>query len=489
MRDCQKCGSSLEENATYCINCGTPLNKEEQYKSGNQDVAQSPDPQAPQKQRTRKNKILLVSGLITIILLIGIHFLFQNLFSTKRMIESFEQALIDGNVKTVASLLSYEDEDLEISETAVAGFVKFYQENPEAIDSTVSDLKKQLETLKHSSEQHHTTIDGMVYLKKEGSILFHDQYKLVVPSVHLEISTNYQGTVLFVNEVEVGKAKFDNSSREYGPFVPGIHTIKGTLKTDYVDLSAEREVLIDGKSKKVEVDLHLNGDEVTFDLGDYEGVATLFINGIEIDKNLVEDPTFGPIKIDGSVSFSIGAELPWGTVKTEEAPIDSKNINVEFLNKDVKNNMMKTIHTFNSERILVRTSADGSKITTATEQLKNELISQAEQDRESNYVYTAKHFSTTFDLDSFDLEYKPVKDVWYAYASAKPVFLRDYYKKGQDANGLVRVEEGYDYVLIYDEVQGKWLVDEESESEKFNDKNAQILTVEEPIQLTSEWAK
>ena len=51
---------------------------------------------------------------------------------------------------------------------------------------------------------------------------------------------------------------------------------------------------------------------------------------------------------------------------------------------------METIHTFNSERFLVRTSADGSKLTTATEEVKNELLALAEYDQERNYVLRVK---------------------------------------------------------------------------------------------------
>lgn len=506
MRFCQECGSQLQEVAAYCNHCGTiqkinsipveindrvvmveqisePTSQGVPHVGG---VHHTAPPTSPKQPLSKKKKIFLYSGLLAIILLIGLHFVLLNYFSPKRMIENFEQALIDGNAKTIANLLSSDDEKLKINEVEVKSFVKYYQEYPEEINTTVSDLKNQLQQIENSS-QPTSHMNRLVFLKKEGQFLFYDQYKLVIPGVYIEISTNYQDTALYVDEQEVGKAEFDDFSQIYGPFIPGIHTVEAKLKTDYVDLSMDKEVIIDG-SENVAVNVFLDGDEVVFNLGNFDGMATLFINGKEIDKDFVEDPTFGPILVDGSMSFSVEAELPWGTVKTEESPIDEQNINVSFINEDLKKSLMTTVHTFNSERVLVRTSADGSKLTTATEEIKNDLIFIAEYDKERSYALKVKHKSTAFDLDSFGLEYAPSEDVWYAYVSAKPLWESDYYNIEQGANGLKVETEAYDYVLMYDEVQGKWLVDSESYSAFFNEENVKEIEVENPIQVTSKWA-
>lgn len=491
MKHCQKCGSQIQEGTVICSECGTPLNEATSAKQSNNGVHNSV-PVAPRNHlMTKKTKILLFSCLFTIILLIGLHLFLQNLYSPNVLIKNFEQALIDGDVKFVANLLTPDNDKLKINEEAVRGFVKYFKENPDNIRSTVSSLEEQLKILEHQNpkQEKDTTHTGMVYLDKDGKFLLYERYKLVVNSVYIEMSTNYQDTILTVDDKEVGKADSDKFSKKYGPFVPGIHTVKASLKTDYVDLSTEKEILLDGDSKNVPVHLYLDGDSVTFDLGDYDGHAKLFINGTDIGQDLVEDSTFGPILIDGSMSFSVEAELPWGTVKTDELPIDSEYIKVNFINESLRKKLMETIHTFNSERFLVRTSADGSKLTTATEEVKNELLALAEYDQERNYVLRVKHVSTTFDLDSFDLEYVPLEDRWYAYVTAKPIWESEYYKKNYGSVGLKENAEVYHYALIYHAVRGKWLIDTESYSESFNNENTKELTVEEPVQYISGWAK
>ena len=78
------------------------------------------------------------------------------------MIKNFEQALIDGDVKFVANLLTPDNDKLKINEEAVRGFVKYFKENPDNIRSTVSSLEEQLKILEHQNpkQEKDTTHKG-----------------------------------------------------------------------------------------------------------------------------------------------------------------------------------------------------------------------------------------------------------------------------------------------------------------------------------------
>ncbi|WP_449537897.1 zinc ribbon domain-containing protein [Ferdinandcohnia sp. Marseille-Q9671] len=491
MKFCKECGKELKENASFCNECGTPLVQT----NGNQPTTTTVQ-SVPKKPMSKKAKRAWIIGIVALIILFGVHKLVDSLMSKDRLIDKFETALIEKDAKQVANLLTSNDKKLEINEKSIAGLMKYFKENPDQVQETIATLEAQSRLVDNADKEGKSLVDlfadglseyGLVTLKQDGKFLFYDKFQLNIASVYLTLETNYKDTVLSVDGKEVGTADKPDYEATYGPFLPGYHTISGKLKTDFVDLEQKEDIFLNGYDNKEHATLYLDAEEVTVELppmGMTEFAAKLFINGKDVGVNLYENPTFGPVLTDGSMTLSVEADAPWGTVKTEEIPIDDDYLDITYINDELKNTLMDTVHLYLQEWTTAYTSVDNSAITTAVQGVKDEVIEEANENKEQEYALEAQYLGVDFDLDSFSL-YNP-DGAWQATVSVLEHWNRDYFYKGDE----VELEEDSDarvFYLIYDETQGKWLVSGSDYSWGFDEDNIKEYTIKEPKSLVSTW--
>lgn len=433
-------------------------------------------------------------GVLALFLII--HFIAVSVFSPARLIDKFETAIQSEDSKALANLLKSDDKKLKIDDQSVKGLLAYYKKNPDEVSGTVKTLKTQLQwykkNRKNSSELGELASDlissvNIVNLEKDGKFLFYDKYRLTVPAVYLVIETNYKDTELRVDGKKVGRADQPDFEGTFGPFVPGYHQLKAVLKNDYLDLSSEKEVLLDGSSTKETVSLHIDAEEATFYLPNEgsEGMVKLYINGKDTGINLLQNPTFGPVLLDGSMTYRIEAELPWGVVKTEDFPIEDTGIDVDYLTPELQDDLMETVHNFIQEKIVAYVNADKEKITTATDEVKDYVLQEAETDKEWGNALRIKYLSTQFDLDSFQLIYDGTQ--WVGYLQAESFFLRDKFAVGGEPEMNEESDEQF-FQLVFDENRGKWLVSNFGYAWYFGGEHTKELKAEEPKEYTSVWA-
>ena len=337
MRFCKNCGNELKEHAQFCKACGTPVN-------GQKNVEASQSRSLPDKKpMSPKKKGWIIAGVTAAVLLFGAYKIGESLLSKERLINNFEEALIAQDAKAVAELLHSEDKQLEINKDSIKAFMKYYKENPDEIKMTIKSLQDQSKRIdvQQSSDYHdpyleYDNYDDMVNLDQEGKFLFYDKYQLKVESVYLKVRTNYKGTELLINNKKVGTTERTDSEKKFGPYVPGIHDIEAKLKTDYVDLVVDESVMAFG-GERPSVDLYLDGQNIYFEssLGEEADLkGKLYINDKDVGLDPFQNNKFGPVLTDGSMKFAVEAELPWGTIKTNEKEIDSDNVEINLGSHD-----------------------------------------------------------------------------------------------------------------------------------------------------------
>lgn len=488
MKFCKECGNQLSHTATFCKECGTPVNGEKSSQPATSVQTDIPEqttapvqPAVPRKPMSKKTKIMLISGIAAVILLFGAHKIVESLMSKERLIEKFETALHEKDAAALADILTSNDKKLDINKNTVKGFIAYFEENPNEEQEIIAALEAQAKAYDQTKEENPNLLDELfeefltyspVTLEQDGKFLFYEKYEININGVYLTIETNYKDTLLSLDGEELATTTEPNYSGIFGPFVPGIHTLKGTLKTDFVDLKEEKEIFLDGYGTEQSVGLYLDAEEVTVYLPDAEyltGKAKLFINGKDVGVNVLENQTFGPVLTDGSMTVQVEAEFPWGKVKTKEVPIDDDHIELSYDLEDVKTTAMNTVHKYVAEYVKVMTSADESVLTTVTSNMKEELVSRANGMKEDEIIIKAEYLGTDFDLDSFYLEFD---DTWKLRLSAQSKLNETSYYADEEETEMEETTWHQIYYLSYVPDQSKWLIYAHDDSwYSFNDEN------------------
>lgn len=494
MKYCKECGKQLKEGAQFCGECGTSFSS-----SQKQDLSTRVTNSIKPKPMDKKTKRILAAAGAALLILFGGYKAGEALTSQNRLIEKFEQALLEKDEKAISKLLTSNDKKLEINEKSVSGFIAYIEKNPDSIEEIIQGLESQAKLLEQQNSANKDEIqamaegffsNNMANLEKDGKILFYDKYEINIPSVYLNLSTNYKDTELFVNGRKVGKSSSGDFEKTYGPYLPGIYKIEAKLKTDFVELTTEDEVLLSGFDNKESIGLYLEGEDVTvyFDGDDTTRLkGKLFINGEDVGVNPFKEPAFGPVLTDGSMNLEVEAELPWGKIKTAKIPIDNNGIQINLANnEDVQKILMDTVVSGAKERLEAYTSGDIEKYSAASPSEKKSLQGEVDEAKEYDISFKGKYLGSAFDLNSFSIY--PEEGKWKAQLSVNEKYQYDEYYADETPD-LQNSEEYLSYTLVFDDKTEKWLIDSRYSAWSFNDEHIKEFKEKNPKEYATKWGK
>ncbi|MEH7745006.1 hypothetical protein V7659_08110, partial [Neobacillus drentensis] len=130
------------------------------------------------------------------------------------------------------------------------------------------------------------------------------------------ISTNYDGTEIYINKKRVGKIN-RGEGKTFGPYLIGEYKLKALYKGKYATL--DKEEVIDPKninSKEIEVKVTL--PENYLSIYSDENEAYLFVNGKNTNQRIGEIDQFGPVVFDGSITIHAETEINGNVIKSNE---------------------------------------------------------------------------------------------------------------------------------------------------------------------------
>ncbi len=477
----------MNEGATFCKECGTSVT--------NQSARAASPPTPPAKPMNPKTKKLVLAGVIFLGVLIGGYKIGENLTSKDRIIEKVETVLIEKDKDKLADLLVSTDKKLKVDKDSLEGLMKYLNENPDKVQEIVETLKEQskyydkIKNNSKSSQQYieDTMSSGLFNLHRNGKTLFYDKYEITIKPTYLSLSTNYQNTILMVNGKEVAKANQPDYSKTVGPFLPGYYTVEAKLKNDFVTLKNKEEILV-GEEDKQEVNLYLDGEEVTIysDIEDDSISGKVLLNGKELKINPFALEPFGPVVTDGSLSMQVIANLPWGEMKSGEFVIDDESIEFDLAGDETfQQTIMDTLVTNAREWIVAYTSGDATKMTTNSLENTQRLAESISSAKEDGTYFKGTYNGTSFDLDSLSL-YKE-DDQWRASIDVTEFYNSDFYY-AEETPELTESTQDWTYYLVYDEEKKNWFVDDNEEHWGLDEENLVEHVEESPKQYTSVWA-
>ncbi|WP_106496592.1 zinc ribbon domain-containing protein [Lentibacillus sp. Marseille-P4043] len=447
----------------------------------------------PVKKLSKQAKISMAIAGALIVLLFIAYQVGASMTSKEKVIEKFEDAITQKDAGTVAGLLEA-DGKITINKESVQGFIDYYGENPSEFAYMMDHLQDQVKQYDKNSDLAKANDDGYDYavnLIEDGKkFLVYDNYSIQVSPVYFEVYTNYKDTDILLNDEVIVTSDKDEFIQEVGPFLPGTYTFTATYKNDFVELSTETESINFDPGYSDHVDLGIEGEEVTFrkPFGEELNNVKLYINGEDTGINIMEQDTFGPLLTDGSVTASFEGEFPWGTMKTDEVPIDSYYVEADFaVNDDVRQAMKDTIIKFNQEFLAAATTADKKKLTVASEDLVKDIIDDAKNAKENEKYYKGKFVGVDFNSDSFEIT--NYGDGWTVEVETATLYEQDTWYGEDEKPKLEEVLEQYGYELIYDKDNEQWKVDNIGWAASIDSDKKVEHREKNPKVFTSAWLK
>lgn len=482
---CRSCGANIEEvDGSFCRECGEQITtKEESVIDSTETVAQQ-----RKKPMSFKSKVIIITCSALILIGILLFKIGETITSYDRVIDQLEEALNENDGKQLASLLNGTNNSLEINEQTVQGLLTYYDENPSERARLLKRLREEGQALEEG------TFDSTEVLSLGTSgkkYLFFDRYMIEVEPVYFEVYTNYDQTTIAMNNEEIVTTTSEEFTAEYGPYVPGTYTFTASYASDYIELEEHSKVTHMGADTTEYVSLYLDGSMVEFNL-DYSHLMEvdpvhLYLNGKDTGINVQEQHEVGPLLTDGSITVSYGFEAPWGSVMTEEEPIEYTHMGAGELVIDdtLQTEIQETIITYHKEELSAYTTMDADEITTATPNVVEQVMNNAEADESWGYYYAAEFLGINFYEDSFYLYTE--QGTWVIEVGVDVIMNEVFSYAGDKDEELEYTENDQTYGLVFDEEKDKWLVSYVSNYNYVSDDQPIVYEEEEPPFYESVW--
>jgi uncharacterized membrane protein YvbJ len=382
----------------------------------------------------------------------------------KALIDQFQQAVANGDVNELESLVVSDDVDL--NEKYLQQFINYAQNHADYFQATMQILRWQLASynptadtgMEYGTDAFPSIAElknmGDFYLRKNEHWLLPDTYEIVVRPYYLNLKTNEPGAVLKVDGKEVLKTTNDKLTYRMGPLMPGVYDISAEKKFPYANLHTEQKMELFGSDNhNVTGDLTLE----EFDVGIQSSFpdTQVYINGKPTGKTVAQMNKFGPVSKDGSVKISGWYRFPWGPAQSEAIPVDENTDSVDitpnpFLQKQYQQMLTDVINQFAKQKILAKVKRNTSLMTTATDDVKQNYVV------EDYITYNGQALGTTIDYDQASLTTENG-----LYTVKLPVKFHYKMQETAEYTGPSPMEEQYDdeeVTLEYHPDTKKWLV-------------------------------
>lgn len=329
MKHCIHCGKPIKETEAFCKNCGHKVNNTstEQQIGSNDIKPTQPKVQKAKKPVSKKTKILIGSLITVIILLFAAYKTLEYLNRPSELVDSFNKALNEKEIKTLNTYLKKADTDIKIDEKETKKFIDYLYENPDELSELKRALKSDAKRL-DNKEHLKTNSEQMLNVKKQGKKwLIFDNYVIQPKAIYLELSADVDNvTVSFEGEPDK-KLKETNKQYTIGPFLPYEYTVNAVNKTDYatVEKKETKDPISDLSGKYITFDFEIEGDYVQI-YTDYDD-ATIFINGKDTGVTVEDNDIIQPIEDNGSMRIHLERDSSGEKLKSNAVTINSSVAN------------------------------------------------------------------------------------------------------------------------------------------------------------------
>lgn len=207
MIKCKNCDHKNETSQLFCSQCGAELPKQAA--------------RAEQNKKTKKTPVLLALAAVLVIALFTGYQMLSKKYSEEAVSSQFIDALAVKNKSALKELIVPDDTRLKVNDASLDALFALLDQNP----SMLSDIEQSLSEGSLASPLFSIKPAG----KKFGVI---NQYAVDTPGNFLKVEATGEKTVVTLNGQEIGVIEPAGSTREFGPYLAGLYTLKGVSTID-----------------------------------------------------------------------------------------------------------------------------------------------------------------------------------------------------------------------------------------------------------------
>ncbi|MEF2968111.1 zinc-ribbon domain-containing protein [Paenibacillus sp. M1] len=408
-----------------------------------------------------------------LLVLIGLFFISTLLGGSGQLADKFEKAVEAGDAQVLASMLKPGEQKLVVNKETVRPLLDLLREDELLRAQVVDEIEAQIEMHKKENGARVADVyaESIIQVKKAAKQSFlKADYELVVVPCYANVSTTYPDTKILVNGKEFFTTDEEFSYDEIGPLMPGKATIKAQFDGKYASLAKEETLTLSNPLEYYDVNLDLEGETV-YVSSNYDEAA-IYIDGEDTGLTTSDYEGIGPILLDGSSKAYVQKEFPWGTVKSEELPIDSEDMQIDIApeNDQFRDSIQTAVQTFYQEFLNALNTQDTSAMTHVSNAAEGEVAPIIQEMKNSNLTYSGKLTKIIFDMDS--IEFTGWGDDYRANASIQVHYTQTVTDNADSTNTMTEdIVSNETFQLTYENDQ--WIVTSIYEDYSFDAGNSE----------------
>lgn len=303
MNICIKCRESLLGNEKDCKSCMKKQN------------------------RFFKRKGVVVTLALAIMLLLVVvatHVYMKNKFSPSQVVAEFKEAVLAEDYESLAQMMNEGQDKLRVSKEEAKRYALFLREELDFSDELINRLINSNDVIEDQNGNKLFTL-----VKSEKNLFFYSQYEIRFYPMELLVSSQYQGTEIFLDKEKLITLSDANTMVRVAYVFPGLHVLKTRYQNDYTKLMSEEKIdFTKASNNQVKIFPKIEGTEVSIHTNDPD--AMLFVNGNNSGMKISEIKKLGPLPMDGSIVLH-GERINGGMIeKTEPATIVGPEVKLMF---------------------------------------------------------------------------------------------------------------------------------------------------------------
>jgi len=369
LKFCTKCGNKVVEGTLFCTSCGNDLREDIKTKAepnvdldttspelnydidsvnnaskSNNDldsVSSKPDENPTEYLKlSKKNKVYMALFVILIVLVFTTIKVGNSMSDPSKVVTRFENDVAANNVSDLSKILYSSDTRLKIDSKSISPLLSYFKSKPAYLNQVMQDLEddsispKDIRSLDLKS-------DNTLTLASDGkSFLIFPKYKINIKPSFINIKTTVKDVSFSIGNTVIGKSDTENSTKQFGPYIPGTYSILANYKNNYVTLSKPYSVDL--------IEANCTADISVFDDMNYLNItsdkpsAEIFVNGKDAKVTVKDASHFGPISSSSKIHAT--SKIDGKTLTSDEflTTSDSKDVFLSFADA---NSAITDIHT------------------------------------------------------------------------------------------------------------------------------------------------
>ncbi|MFK3936165.1 TcaA second domain-containing protein [Alkalihalobacillus sp. NPDC078783] len=438
MQKCPEC-NQLNKDQSFCSKCGTKLPELVTTSKGKTPMS-------------KKTKIMAATGVGVVVLATAFVFTGKAMADKEKVLDSFVEALNEGNVSKVKKNLASSNKDLKVTDQHAESLIAYMKQDEGAFVGLEGKWEADAGMLSKwdlENEYYYYSYyeDFPVTYEKVGKTwLFFDNYAFVLEASPVIVRSESPDLTLTVDG-EAVDSTYKDSEYNLGEYLPGLYKLVGKVENDFGTNEKEVELNVyDSTTHYMDFDLNT----ATFITDNYIAGTKLIFE--DIDKEL--DVTsgyfeFGPLLTDGTISYHIESETPFGKLSSPALTIDESTFSAALAPDDeLKQELTSAI----SGALLSKRTAYQEQDTNKLDFLSGESLEEAKDQIEYSIDYEHYYagYLNQIGIDWNNTRLSPVGTIWKAILPTKIVWEQSWYYKGDTPN-IEPLEEEVEFELIYSE--------------------------------------